>query len=284
MKYLFFILLFSTAIFGQINTGKISGKVYAVTNSSFLIGANVNLLNTNLGASTDINGFYEIQNIPFGKYVIRCNYIGSPDEIDTIEVTLNKPELKKDFYLFNPILISMPDSIKRYHDLFLTNKPDEILNIVVDSLSSDFRKVYLTFTNKTKYPVYLIEDMECFNTVTVIMKNESGEIIKRNTLSPCDVFPPALPREKNLIKLEPFTSTHFPPFYMQTYDINSRHIPKGKYWVSVKYQMKDYKYLPGIYHSDRFNNEKSYQETIEVLNQATRGTYYSGNEVVIEKK
>lgn len=284
MKYLFFLILSSTSILSQTSTGIVRGKVIDVAGDSMcVVGANVVLLYTKLDAATDIKGNYEIKNIPLGKYIIKCGYVGSPSEKDTIEITEENTEIKKDFYLFNPIPVSMPDSIKEYHSLFSSYKPDEILNIFIDSLSQDFRKVYLTFTNKIKYPIYLIEDMTCFNDVTIIMKNEDGEIIKRNTLSPCDIRPLTLPGRKNLIKLEPFASIQFPPFYMQTYDINSRFIPKGKYYISVKYEIKDYKYLPGIYHSDEFDFEKAYKETIEVLNQATRGTYYSENVLEIEK-
>jgi len=283
MKYLFFIIFISTTIYGQ--TGIIQGRVIDVNDSSnSMIGANIYLLNTRLGAATDINDYYEIKNIPLGKYILQCSFIGYATQKDTIELTINNSRIKKDFYLrVLKIPIPMPDSIKEYHKLFSSYKPDEILDIFIDSLSQDYRTVYLTFTNKTKYPIYLIEDLPCFNTVSIILKNESGETIRRNMLSGCDVIPITLPKKKNLIILEPFTSIHFPPFIMQAYYINSQHIPKGKYYISLKYEIKDYKYLPGVYSSTEFDYYHSYREEIEVLNQATRGTYFSENELVIEK-
>jgi len=63
-----------TAFSGQ--TGKIAGRVVDATTGESLIGANVILLGTTLGASTDIDGFYTINNIPPGKYSVVVNFIG----------------------------------------------------------------------------------------------------------------------------------------------------------------------------------------------------------------
>ena len=41
-----------------------------------LLGANVNLKGTYLGSTTDINGYYRIENIDPGKYVLMVSYIG----------------------------------------------------------------------------------------------------------------------------------------------------------------------------------------------------------------
>lgn len=57
-------------------TGKIAGRVVDAATGEPLIGANVVLQGTMLGASTDIDGFYTINNIPPGKYSVVVNFIG----------------------------------------------------------------------------------------------------------------------------------------------------------------------------------------------------------------
>jgi hypothetical protein len=285
MRSIFFIIFFSITIFSQTKTGTVKGRVVDIDDgSNSMAGANIFLLNTKLGAATDINGYYEIRDVPLGKYTIQCSFIGYATQKDTIELTENDFEIIKDFDLkVLRIPISMPDSIKEYHNLFSNYKSEEVLKILIDSLSQDYRTVYLTFTNETKLPVYLIEDLPCFNTVSIIVKNENGKSIRRNLLGGCDVIPITLPKKENLIKLETLSSIHFPPFVMQAYSLKDYPLPKGKYYISIKYEIKNYKYLPGVYSSTEFDYYNSYKEEIEVLNQATRGVYYSENEIVIEK-
>ncbi len=70
----FFIILFTSLI--AFANGKVSGVVKDKMTLEPLIGANVILLNTTLGAATDINGYFEIRFIPAGTYDVRVSYIG----------------------------------------------------------------------------------------------------------------------------------------------------------------------------------------------------------------
>ncbi len=62
-------------------TGKIAGKVIDSNTNEPLIGANVTLENTSLGAATNTNGEYFIINLPPGKYSIKVMYMGYKDVI-----------------------------------------------------------------------------------------------------------------------------------------------------------------------------------------------------------
>ena len=57
-------------------TGKISGRITETTKSEGLAGANIVLTGTNLGAATDIDGYYAILNVPPGRYEIQMRLIG----------------------------------------------------------------------------------------------------------------------------------------------------------------------------------------------------------------
>ncbi|RPI06187.1 MAG: TonB-dependent receptor [Ignavibacteriae bacterium] len=74
--YVSTLLLFTfTALFAQ-NVGKISGVVTDAQNGEPLIGANIIVLGTSLGAATDIEGNFFILNIPAGKYDLQASLIG----------------------------------------------------------------------------------------------------------------------------------------------------------------------------------------------------------------
>ena len=98
-------LLSSTSIFAQTGVGKMSGKVIDADTKEPLIGANIILLNTNLGAATDIDGNYFILNITPGTYEVKISYVGyAPKTIQEVRVVANityelNIELSTDFTL-----------------------------------------------------------------------------------------------------------------------------------------------------------------------------------------
>ncbi len=54
----------------------VSGFVYSVADGERLIGANVYLEKVMLGSSTNLSGYYVIPDVPAGKYVLVCEYLG----------------------------------------------------------------------------------------------------------------------------------------------------------------------------------------------------------------
>ena len=78
MKRVLFLL---TCIFMGIGmataqVSKISGKVYSETDGEPVIGASVLVVGTTLGASTDIEGNFTIENVPANATVLRVSYVG----------------------------------------------------------------------------------------------------------------------------------------------------------------------------------------------------------------
>ncbi len=74
------LLLLPAFIFAQ-SSGKIAGVVTDKSTGEPLPGVNVILEGTTMGASTDIDGYYVILNVPVGVYNIRANYIGYKDVV-----------------------------------------------------------------------------------------------------------------------------------------------------------------------------------------------------------
>jgi hypothetical protein len=69
-----FILLASSNLFSQ--TGKIQGYVRDAATDEPLIGVNVLIEGTNMGAATNLEGFYAILNVRPGTYSVRASSIG----------------------------------------------------------------------------------------------------------------------------------------------------------------------------------------------------------------
>jgi TonB-dependent receptor len=82
-----FIILFITASFLFAQSGSIQGYITDEATGDVLVGANVSLEGTSLGASTDLDGKYIINKVPVGSYTVAVRYIGYLEKETTIEVT-----------------------------------------------------------------------------------------------------------------------------------------------------------------------------------------------------
>jgi TonB-dependent receptor len=71
-----FFLLFLTAGVLSAQNGKISGSVLDAQNGDPLIGCNVVIVGTNMGASTDLDGNFLMPKVPVGVYSLMASYIG----------------------------------------------------------------------------------------------------------------------------------------------------------------------------------------------------------------
>jgi hypothetical protein len=79
------LLLLPALLFAQ--DGKLRGKVTDRESGEALIGANVTVDGTNLGAATDVNGEYVILSVPPGTYTVKATYIGySPYTVSNIMI------------------------------------------------------------------------------------------------------------------------------------------------------------------------------------------------------
>ena len=74
------IILLGSQLFAG-TTGKIAGHISDSQSGEPLLGANVMIVGTSLGAAADINGDYYIINIPPGIYTLKVSMVGYADEI-----------------------------------------------------------------------------------------------------------------------------------------------------------------------------------------------------------
>lgn len=77
MKQLYILLILFCPLFlaaQQVQT--VAGTVIDKTTKQPIIGASVIIGGLNIGASTDVNGFFEIKEVPIGRQTVTCTYIG----------------------------------------------------------------------------------------------------------------------------------------------------------------------------------------------------------------
>jgi len=89
-------------------TGKIAGKITDQTTAEALIGANIIVIGTMMGASSDIDGNYFILNLPPGEYQVKASMLGySSFTFQKVRVSIDQTT-KIDFEL-NPESVELED-------------------------------------------------------------------------------------------------------------------------------------------------------------------------------
>lgn len=134
------LLLFSFPLLAA--GGSIKGKVTDKATGEALIGANVVVQSRSWGAATNIDGFFEIKNIPAGTYTIKASYVGyaSLEKTDVVvknfQVLEINFELDTDFTLCEIVVVD-----KKYFEQKSTNtckviSSDEIKNLPVKGVNN----------------------------------------------------------------------------------------------------------------------------------------------------
>tara|TARA_Y100001968_G_scaffold327406_1_gene372395 strand:+ start:511 stop:3534 length:3024 start_codon:yes stop_codon:yes gene_type:complete len=88
MKFFIIIFLISNVVFSQ--SSILIGTIKDSKNKKPLIGANVFLLETSLGASTNETGNYQISNVSPGEYILKTTYIGYESKEIKINISIEK--------------------------------------------------------------------------------------------------------------------------------------------------------------------------------------------------
>ena len=99
MRSVLFLFAFTLMGFAAVAQGIIRGKISNPVNNQPVGFANVLILGTELGAISDENGNYEIQNVPPGLYNVRASFVGfKTSTVFEVQVTLARP-VQLDFSL-----------------------------------------------------------------------------------------------------------------------------------------------------------------------------------------
>jgi TonB-dependent SusC/RagA subfamily outer membrane receptor len=84
------LLLVSSFAVAFQTTGEVRGVVTDSEKGTPLIGANVSLVGTQLGAATNLDGMYSIKNVPPGQYSVLVRYVGYRQQSKDVNVATNE--------------------------------------------------------------------------------------------------------------------------------------------------------------------------------------------------
>lgn len=96
MKHLLGIVFILFSVCAMAQTGKISGNISDVTGTS-LDATSIRIPKLKIGTSSDDQGNYILENVPYGTWEIEVNHLSYNIYRETI--TINSESLSKDFIL-----------------------------------------------------------------------------------------------------------------------------------------------------------------------------------------
>lgn len=119
-------------------SGSLTGTVTDAQTGEPLVGANVYISELQKGSPTDVNGEYEITDIPVGTYEVRVSYIGYTETTQTVEITSGTNELdfalQAGMELSELVVTALGDEVNRNSVTFSTQEVEaEQLNVTQDA-------------------------------------------------------------------------------------------------------------------------------------------------------
>lgn len=123
LLYGVFMALTLPTVWAQVPTQTIRGTIIDHVSQSTLPGANVYVLNTVplLGATSDVDGFFKIENVPVGTYNIKASFVGYKEVIISGVVVISGKE--------KVLLITLEEDITKMEDLVVeANQKDRPIN------------------------------------------------------------------------------------------------------------------------------------------------------------
>ena len=98
IKTFFIVLLLSTHVFGQINTANVIGYVYDAKNGEAIPFCEISLKGSELKTQTNLDGYFKIDSIPVGEYILNLFCLGY-NRLDTTIHVQENDKLQLKFYL-----------------------------------------------------------------------------------------------------------------------------------------------------------------------------------------
>ena len=95
-------------------TSKVTGRVYSETDGEPVIGASVLVMGTSLGANTDIEGKFTIENVPASATTLRVSFMGmTTQEVHIVRGKAMKIMLVEDSKVLDEVIVQAYGTAKK---------------------------------------------------------------------------------------------------------------------------------------------------------------------------
>ncbi len=191
---IFLLLFFIGESIGQQRTFTIKGKIVDEDTGSPLVGASISIQNTALGAVSNVEGFFKIQNIPEGMYTIKFSYVGCVSfQLDSVyinsDTTLSDvlleflPPIMCDFRVYTT------DQLNAIRDAEKFLQQDSIIiisyNPITSAMETFAHKYNFTFRKRKKF-LFWEEDSVYVNFFNEPMRDKLWDMYGKKVMRKID--------------------------------------------------------------------------------------------------
>jgi hypothetical protein len=161
------VVLLLAFFYSQTGAATVKGRVLNSRSSAPVVGANVSLIGTTKGKTTDGNGTFVIEEVPFGKYTLSASFVGYKHKQVNITVDSTNQMVEVTILMKledQPPIASgcIPDFVKYQSDLanYIAKYPASLTFQIRDFVFHDstLSSIVMTIMNDTPFDVYLLKD------------------------------------------------------------------------------------------------------------------------------
>ena len=253
MHYFINILLILEILNAHLFSNTIKGKVTSANIGEPLPGVNVIVENTFLGSSTNIDGTYEIKNVPPGKYFIQAIYVGYCSESDSINLDSSTTEIEHNFILkqsFQKIELEYSEKYKEYHNNIekaISNTDTTFILILNEKIikNTDCIVIYPQIQNNYYESIYFPDRIDFYSVYINGQEFDKIETIYRFGC-PMHFFSKTF-KEDEIIEIKPDSVGQIAGFFICYQDIEDSDLKEIDIKLKYKFDLPEFTYTENCY-------------------------------------
>ena len=232
-------------------SGTIKGRITFDETGEPLAGANVLLLGTSNGGTSNANGDFTIRNVRIGTWRLKFTYVGCKTTIDTVVITTDDQVARLDVVLafvnrtyevsrFKRDSLSEVEatSIRAYQQVVDSlSRRTKVLTMTIDTLFCNEQGnmfAQLSFTNYTNVPLYLLKDRFCLMRINARITRNESDTNRSRAVIPDYYGEKCIYDQSDLIEISPQSKVRYPLTQLWL-EICSEYEP-GEYEAKLTYR------------------------------------------------
>jgi hypothetical protein len=232
-------------------SGTIKGRITFDETGEPLAGANVLLLGTSNGATSNANGDFTIRNVPIGTWRLKFTYVGCKTTIDTVIIKTDNQVaqldvvlafINKTYEVSRFIRDSLSEveatSIRAYQQVVDSlSRRTKLLTMTIDTLfcnDQGYMFAQLSFTNNTNVPLYLLKDHFCLRRFNARITRNESDTNRSRAVIPDYYGEKCIYDQSDLVEISPQSTVRYPLTQLWL-EICSEYEP-GEYEAKLTYR------------------------------------------------
>lgn len=277
-KFYFTVLILSLVITVNASKHRLVGYVSIKGGCDEVNNAKVTLADS-LYTKTNGLGMFRFNDLAAGEYKIKVEQERYETYQETVIIEKSNSEFIVHIRLIpKQIKLQVPKSVDKYHKYFQEKKPEDVLEINIDSARFGLLglELFTRFKNNSDSTIYVLREFKKNRVIKKIVRNKEGKMFKSNNnfidVFYCESICGILPSD--VIEIKPKQEINYPVITLLSYELEA--IQEKNLVVSISYDLSK----KTIDLANRFcNNDEDFPDRKTGYDLALTGEFKSVNEI-----